>query len=310
MVSLQPTVHFAEDTLVRSEDEETPPFPSGKQRLIRKDTPHYKKHFRIAQLPRPEAVVALLQGFGASGGPQEEEEEKPEQEEAPEQTGWGQEEAASEGGSAVPPSVKVRASLGGGLMGGGWAGMWGGGDPGLISPGCAGKVGLTRSTAGRWQRHLVAFCAPSAAPWRAGVVVSKVDRRWAFCCSLLSLLGVAPGARALLGRGIASLPPDPEQPGCLWSPKLQGFQLLRLAPVGAALRLALSRCAGLAKRGSGGPFLGTGRDSEEEPPPCLLLLSPRLLSLWCGLSVLGGVCLPACLPACLPLPGGGLGLPH
>ncbi|XP_070796261.1 protein scribble homolog isoform X5 [Pituophis catenifer annectens] len=103
----EPTVHFAEDTLVRSEDEETLPFPTGKQRLIRKDTPHYKKHFRITQLPRPEAVVALLQGFGASGGPQEEEEEKPEQEEASEQTGWGQEEAASEGGSAVPPSVKL-----------------------------------------------------------------------------------------------------------------------------------------------------------------------------------------------------------
>ncbi|XP_034275959.1 protein scribble homolog isoform X6 [Pantherophis guttatus] len=102
----EPTVHFAEDTLVRSEDEEILPFPTGKQRLIRKDTPHYKKHFRITQLPRPEAVVALLQGFGASGGPQEEEEEKPEQEEASEQTGWGQEEAASEGGSAVPPSVK------------------------------------------------------------------------------------------------------------------------------------------------------------------------------------------------------------
>ncbi|XP_032078392.1 protein scribble homolog isoform X2 [Thamnophis elegans] len=104
----EPTVHFAEDTLVRSEDEdeEAPPIPAGKQRLIRKDTPHYKKHFRIAQLPRPEAVVALLQGFGASGSPQEEEEEKPEQEEAPEQAGWGQEEAVSEGGTAVPPSVK------------------------------------------------------------------------------------------------------------------------------------------------------------------------------------------------------------
>ncbi|XP_026544806.1 protein scribble homolog isoform X2 [Notechis scutatus] len=107
----EPTVHFAEDTLVRSEDEdeEAPPFPTGKQRLIRKDTPHYKKHFRIAQLPHPEAVVALLQGFGASGGPQEEEEEeeKPEeQEEALEQAAWGQAEVASEGGPAVPPSVK------------------------------------------------------------------------------------------------------------------------------------------------------------------------------------------------------------
>ncbi|XP_039220554.1 protein scribble homolog isoform X2 [Crotalus tigris] len=97
----EPTVHFAEDTLVHSEDEEAPQFPAGKQRLIRKDTPHYKKHFRIAQLPRPEAVVALLQGFGAGGGPQEVEEE----EETPEQAGWGQEEVASEG-AAAPPSVK------------------------------------------------------------------------------------------------------------------------------------------------------------------------------------------------------------
>lgn len=115
---MQPTVHFAEDTLVHSEDEEAPQFPSGKQRLIRKDTPHYKKHFRIAQLPRPEAVVALLQGFGASGGPQEEQEEE---EEAPEQAGWGQEEAASEG-TAAPPSVKVRAFLRGGLTGQGCGG--------------------------------------------------------------------------------------------------------------------------------------------------------------------------------------------
>uniref|UniRef100_A0A8D3DAP4 Protein scribble homolog n=1 Tax=Scophthalmus maximus TaxID=52904 RepID=A0A8D3DAP4_SCOMX len=43
----QPTVHFDE-----------------KQRLIRKDTPHYKKHFKITKLPKPEAVAALLQGFG------------------------------------------------------------------------------------------------------------------------------------------------------------------------------------------------------------------------------------------------------
>lgn len=106
---MQPTVHFAEDTLVRSEDEddeadEAPPLPPGKQRLIRKDTPHYKKHFRIAQLPRPEAVVALLQGFSANGGPQE-------QEVAPEQAGWDQGEAARDGVPAVPPSVKVRVFL-------------------------------------------------------------------------------------------------------------------------------------------------------------------------------------------------------
>uniref|UniRef100_A0A8D2P2R1 Protein scribble homolog n=1 Tax=Zosterops lateralis melanops TaxID=1220523 RepID=A0A8D2P2R1_ZOSLA len=71
----QPTVHFAEDTLIRSEDEdEERPFPVEKQRLIRKDTPHYKKHFKITKLPKPEAVVALLQGLNSDGVPKEEEE--------------------------------------------------------------------------------------------------------------------------------------------------------------------------------------------------------------------------------------------
>ncbi|XP_062484431.1 protein scribble homolog isoform X19 [Pezoporus occidentalis] len=73
----EPTVHFAEDTLIRSEDEdedEERPFPVEKQRLIRKDTPHYKKHFKITKLPKPEAVVALLQGLSTDGVPKEEEE--------------------------------------------------------------------------------------------------------------------------------------------------------------------------------------------------------------------------------------------
>uniref|UniRef100_A0A672TKN6 Protein scribble homolog n=1 Tax=Strigops habroptila TaxID=2489341 RepID=A0A672TKN6_STRHB len=73
----EPTVHFAEDTLIRSEDEdedEERPFPVEKQRLIRKDTPHYKKHFKITKLPKPEAVVALLQGLSTDGVPIEEEE--------------------------------------------------------------------------------------------------------------------------------------------------------------------------------------------------------------------------------------------
>uniref|UniRef100_A0A8C6IQ92 Protein scribble homolog n=1 Tax=Melopsittacus undulatus TaxID=13146 RepID=A0A8C6IQ92_MELUD len=73
----EPTVHFAEDTLIRSEDEdedEERPFPVEKQRLIRKDTPHYKKHFKITKLPKPEAVVALLQGLSTDGVPREEEE--------------------------------------------------------------------------------------------------------------------------------------------------------------------------------------------------------------------------------------------
>uniref|UniRef100_A0A672J398 Scribble planar cell polarity protein n=1 Tax=Salarias fasciatus TaxID=181472 RepID=A0A672J398_SALFA len=42
-------------------------FPAEKQRLIRKDTPHYKKHFKITKLPKPEAVAALLQGFSPDG---------------------------------------------------------------------------------------------------------------------------------------------------------------------------------------------------------------------------------------------------
>ncbi|XP_009893787.1 PREDICTED: protein scribble homolog [Charadrius vociferus] len=74
---VEPTVHFAEDTLIRSEDEdedEERPFPVEKQRLIRKDTPHYKKHFKITKLPKPEAVVALLQGLNSDGVPKEEEE--------------------------------------------------------------------------------------------------------------------------------------------------------------------------------------------------------------------------------------------
>ncbi|KAM7390242.1 hypothetical protein PAMA_008428 [Pampus argenteus] len=76
---IEPTVHFAEEPIIRGGDEddeddgedgersdeedERPAFPAEKQRLIRKDTPHYKKHFKITKLPKPEAVAALLQGF-------------------------------------------------------------------------------------------------------------------------------------------------------------------------------------------------------------------------------------------------------
>ncbi|XP_052416235.1 protein scribble homolog isoform X20 [Carassius gibelio] len=83
----EPTVHFAEDPIIRGGDEEeedeneeddedaersdedprTPSFPAEKQRLIRKDTPHYKKHFKITKLPKPETVAALLQGFSHDG---------------------------------------------------------------------------------------------------------------------------------------------------------------------------------------------------------------------------------------------------
>ncbi|XP_042641706.1 protein scribble homolog isoform X17 [Tyto alba] len=107
----EPTVHFAEDTLIRSEDEdedEERPFPVEKQRLIRKDTPHYKKHFKITKLPKPEAVVALLQGLNSDGVPKEEEElggcnnntEPEEQEEV-----WDEDDRKN-GTLSAQPSVK------------------------------------------------------------------------------------------------------------------------------------------------------------------------------------------------------------
>ncbi|XP_067342297.1 protein scribble homolog isoform X18 [Channa argus] len=80
---IEPTVHFAEEPIIRGGDEdddesgedgersddeyERPAFPAEKQRLIRKDTPHYKKQFKITKLPKPEAVAALLQGFSPDG---------------------------------------------------------------------------------------------------------------------------------------------------------------------------------------------------------------------------------------------------
>ncbi|XP_043363112.1 protein scribble homolog isoform X23 [Dermochelys coriacea] len=106
----EPTVHFAEDTLIRSEDEdedEDRPFPVEKQRLIRKDTPHYKKHFKITKLPKPEAVVALLQGLNSDRVPEEEElggcnnnAEPEEQEEA-----WDKDDTKN-GALSTQPSVK------------------------------------------------------------------------------------------------------------------------------------------------------------------------------------------------------------
>lgn len=141
----QPTVRFAEDTLLLpgedGESEEGPleapwPLPGGRQRLIRKDTPHYKKHFKISKLPQPEAVVALLQGtqpdgegsMGSGGwhnGPhtpwalraeEEEEEEEAEEEEA----GVAAEEEKEEA-VASAPSVKVSLALCPRLRQAGWA---------------------------------------------------------------------------------------------------------------------------------------------------------------------------------------------
>ncbi|XP_033848968.3 protein scribble homolog isoform X18 [Acipenser ruthenus] len=83
---IEPTVHFAEEPIIRGgeedgydEDEEDedgeeerPALPMEKQRLIRKDTPHYKKHFKITKLPKPETVAALLQGLSVEGVDQHE----------------------------------------------------------------------------------------------------------------------------------------------------------------------------------------------------------------------------------------------
>uniref|UniRef100_A0A3Q4MQJ8 Protein scribble homolog n=1 Tax=Neolamprologus brichardi TaxID=32507 RepID=A0A3Q4MQJ8_NEOBR len=97
----RPTVHFAEEPIIRGGDEdheedgedgersdEEDKRPMEK-RLIRKDTPHYKKHFKITKLPKPEAVAALLQGFSpdalnssAQAAENEEDEEDEEEEQS------------------------------------------------------------------------------------------------------------------------------------------------------------------------------------------------------------------------------------
>ncbi|XP_060978996.1 protein scribble homolog isoform X3 [Dama dama] len=130
----QPTVRFAEDTLLLPREDgeseegqpEAPwPLPGGRQRLIRKDTPHYKKHFKISKLPQPEAVVALLQGtppdsegpVGAGGwhngphmswAPRAEEEEEGEAEEEEDGAAAAAEE---EKAAASAPSVKANNLL-------------------------------------------------------------------------------------------------------------------------------------------------------------------------------------------------------
>ncbi|XP_034562159.1 protein scribble homolog isoform X3 [Notolabrus celidotus] len=100
---IEPTVHFAEEPTFRGAEEDDdedgddgersdedvrPVVPAEKQRLIRKDTPHYKKHFKITKLPKPEAVAALLQGFSPDGlnsqtqaAEEEEQDEQDEEEE-------------------------------------------------------------------------------------------------------------------------------------------------------------------------------------------------------------------------------------
>ncbi|XP_078086310.1 protein scribble homolog [Mustelus asterias] len=61
----EPMVRFSADTVIREEEDGggEGEFIPEKQRLIRKDTPHYKKQFKINKLPKPEAVLAMLQGL-------------------------------------------------------------------------------------------------------------------------------------------------------------------------------------------------------------------------------------------------------
>uniref|UniRef100_A0AAY4B3Z8 Protein scribble homolog n=1 Tax=Denticeps clupeoides TaxID=299321 RepID=A0AAY4B3Z8_9TELE len=87
----EPTVTFADEPIIRDGSDYNadlpPPYPGERQRLIRKDTPHYKKHFKITKLPKPEAVAALLQGFSPesishpSQGDEDEDEDEDEEEE-------------------------------------------------------------------------------------------------------------------------------------------------------------------------------------------------------------------------------------
>uniref|UniRef100_S4RWI2 Scribble planar cell polarity protein n=1 Tax=Petromyzon marinus TaxID=7757 RepID=S4RWI2_PETMA len=62
---VEPSVRFAEDTI--DTEEEEPDDAWETKRLIRKDTPHYKKGFKVAKLPKPEVVKALLSGSYQEG---------------------------------------------------------------------------------------------------------------------------------------------------------------------------------------------------------------------------------------------------
>ncbi|XP_015209893.2 protein scribble homolog isoform X22 [Lepisosteus oculatus] len=118
---IEPTVHFAEEPIIRggeeeeedeeedgerSGEEERPAFPMEKQRLIRKDTPHYKKHFKITKLPKPEAVAALLQGLSAEVLPPAEDGEGPEVVTQPlpgDELDWGESRLSDRGSASLQP---------------------------------------------------------------------------------------------------------------------------------------------------------------------------------------------------------------
>ncbi|XP_041422687.1 protein scribble homolog isoform X16 [Xenopus laevis] len=73
----EPTVHFADKTTVLCDDDyedyDEDRASPVERRLIRKDTPHYKKHAKITKLPNDEVVEALLHGFSPRSLSEEEE---------------------------------------------------------------------------------------------------------------------------------------------------------------------------------------------------------------------------------------------
>lgn len=84
------------------------------KRLIRKDTPHYKKHFKITKLPKPEAVAALLQGFSpdalnsSAQAAEDEEDEEEEQSDGTPQHRHRVEEAEDSRHQVNSSQVKVK----------------------------------------------------------------------------------------------------------------------------------------------------------------------------------------------------------
>ncbi|KAK1796955.1 hypothetical protein P4O66_008265 [Electrophorus voltai] len=123
---IEPTVHFAEEPIIQGDEEDEegengdedegsalPPPAAEKQRLIRKDTPHYKKHFKITKLPKPETVAALLQGFNAEGlSPTARTPEEDEEEDEDEGGRVGQHPLAAEGGRGSDEQLRAAASEG------------------------------------------------------------------------------------------------------------------------------------------------------------------------------------------------------
>ncbi|XP_073399385.1 protein scribble homolog isoform X10 [Dendrobates tinctorius] len=110
------SVHFAEETLVHCDDEDDD-FDEdrgspGKKRLIRKDTPHYKKHSKITKLPNTEAVVALLQGQSPCALDEDGDHKgffRCSQQEEDEVEGWPPEESREERHHSSQQNVKVNA---------------------------------------------------------------------------------------------------------------------------------------------------------------------------------------------------------